>query len=353
MGQLNQNQSQLFCQHLRNWTHALVELIFGFVSRYDCPAGAVIDHLLVRLLGARCCLKLYDLLLGQAQVHAICVLHVEGAFVQLRHRIIGLQQRHLFIHFAYDQTRQRHARHRADKLHRGPIVYVAVAHLKLFRFRFIVIEQMYRECAPLRGRRMKVSVLHMQIAGRDSLGAQAIEERHIGAAGYAQVGILERLLLLGRLRDDLNALRVEHANVVAIAIEHFHRQHEMLPFVRVGYEERLGRTVLFAIEIQLLHVLVTAADANECAQLCPLLALALLQHLLVASPPSAAKQVDAGWGAEETLLIAIGFLGHLQGTITLDSSISQLTTKLGKGNDYISLQSAIGLRLSPETNRKS
>lgn len=110
----------------------------------------------------------------------------------------------------------------------------------------------------------------------------------------------------------------------------------MLPLVRVGYKERLGRTVLFAIEIQLLHVLVTAADANKCAQLCPLLALALLQHLLVTSPPSAAKQVNAGWRAEETLLIAIGFLGHLQGIIRLDSSISQLSTKLGKGNDYIS-----------------
>lgn len=231
--------------------------------------------------------------------------------MKLRHRIIGFQQRHLFIHFTYDQTWQRHACHRADKFYRGTIVYVAVTNLKLLRLGFIVVQQMYRKGTPLRGRGMEMSVLYMQIAGRNGLGAQAIEERHIGAAGYAQVGILERLLLLGRLRDDLDAFRIEHTNVVAIAIEHFNRQHEMLPLVRVGYEECLGRTVLLAIEIQLLHVLVTAPNPNKCAQLCTLLALALLQHLLIASPPAAAKQIDAGWRAEETLLIAIGFLGHL------------------------------------------
>lgn len=267
--------------------------------------------------------------------------------MKLRHWIIGLQQCHLFIHFSYNQTWQRHARHRADKLHRGTIVYVAVAYLKLFRLGFIVVQQMYRKSTPLRGRSMKVSVLDMQIAGRNCLGAQAIEERHIGTAGYTQIGILERLLLLGRLRDDLDAFRIEHTNVVAIAIEHFHRQHEMLPLVRVGYEECLGRTVLFAIEIQLLHVLVTATDANKCAQLCTLLALALLQHLLIASPPAAAEQINAGWRAEETLLIAIGFLGHLQGyrtgkTKKQNSTVLDWTaqlvssTKLGKGNDYIS-----------------
>jgi len=65
---------------------------------------------------------------------------------------------------------------------------------------------------------MEVSILHVQIASGDGLGTQAIEEGNIGAAGYAQVGILQRLFLLGRLRYHLDSLRVEHPNVVPIAV---------------------------------------------------------------------------------------------------------------------------------------
>ena len=45
------------------------------------------------------------------------------------------------------------------------------------------------------------------------------------------IGILERLLLFGRFRDNLDAFAVKDANVLAIAIEHFDREHEMFPLV--------------------------------------------------------------------------------------------------------------------------
>lgn len=47
------------------------------------------------------------------------------------------------------------------------------------------------------------------------------------------VSVLERLLLFGRLRDDLDALAEEDADVGAVAVEHAHRQHEVLALVRV------------------------------------------------------------------------------------------------------------------------
>jgi len=101
---------------------------------------------------------------------------------------------------------------------------------------------------------------------------------------------------------------------VAIAVEHLHRQHKVLSLVRVGDEKRLGRTVLLAIEIQLLHVLVTAPDPDEGAQLRSLFALALLQHLLVPPTPAAPEEINARRWAEEALLIAVGLLGHLDNT---------------------------------------
>jgi len=97
------------------------------------------------------------------------------------------------------------------------------------------------------------------------------------------IGILERLLLLGWLRDDFDAFAVENADVVSVAVEHFHREHKVLALVRVGDEKRLGRAVLLAVEVELLHVLVRVADADERAQLRALLGLAVLQHLLLKS----------------------------------------------------------------------
>lgn len=57
------------------------------------------------------------------------------------------------------------------------------------------------------------------------------------------IGIFERLLFLGRFGDDFDALAVEDADVLAVAVEHLHRQHEVFPFVRVGNEQRFGSTV--------------------------------------------------------------------------------------------------------------
>lgn len=45
------------------------------------------------------------------------------------------------------------------------------------------------------------------------------------------VSVLERLLLFGRLRDDLDALAEEDADVGAVAVQHAHRQHEVLALV--------------------------------------------------------------------------------------------------------------------------
>ena len=57
------------------------------------------------------------------------------------------------------------------------------------------------------------------------------------------IGVLERLLLLGRLGDDLDALAEEDADVLVVAVEHLHRQHEVLALVRVGDVQRLRRAV--------------------------------------------------------------------------------------------------------------
>lgn len=148
---------------------------------------------------------------------------------------------------------------------------------------------MYREGAPLRRRRVKMSILYMQVTRRHRLRAQSIEQRHIGAARYAQIGIFQRLLLLRWFRYDFNAFRIEHADVVTIAVEHFHREHKMLTLIGIGNEQRLGRAILFAIQIELLHILIRTADANEGAQLSAMLTLTLLQHLLVTATPTAAE----------------------------------------------------------------
>lgn len=55
------------------------------------------------------------------------------------------------------------------------------------------------------------------------------------------IGVLQGLLLLGGLGDDLDPLAEEEADVGAVAVQHLHRQHEVLPFVRVADVQRLSR----------------------------------------------------------------------------------------------------------------
>ncbi len=50
-------------------------------------------------------MKLDDPFLGKAQVHAFCVLQVEGTLVELGDRVVGVQQRRLFVHFTNDLER--------------------------------------------------------------------------------------------------------------------------------------------------------------------------------------------------------------------------------------------------------
>lgn len=45
------------------------------------------------------------------------------------------------------------------------------------------------------------------------------------------VSVFQGLLLFGRFRDDFDPLAEEDANVIAIAIEHLHRQHEVFSLI--------------------------------------------------------------------------------------------------------------------------
>ena len=50
-------------------------------------------------------LELNDTLLWQAEVHPLSVFHVEGTFVQLWDRVVGIEYGHLFVHFTDDEPR--------------------------------------------------------------------------------------------------------------------------------------------------------------------------------------------------------------------------------------------------------
>ncbi len=82
--------------------HALVEGVLRLVGADDGPAGPIVDHLLAGVLRTGRRLKLDDALLREAEVHPLGVLHVEGALVQLRHRVVGVQHRRLLVHLADD-----------------------------------------------------------------------------------------------------------------------------------------------------------------------------------------------------------------------------------------------------------
>ena len=104
---------------------------------------------------------------------------------------------------------------------------------------------------------------------------------------------------------------MEDPDVGAVPVEHLQREHEVLPLVRVRYEERLRGAVVLPIEVELLHVLVRVADADEGAELRTLLRFSCPLHLLPLPPPSVAVEIDAGGRTEEALLVAVGLLGHL------------------------------------------
>lgn len=99
---------------------------------------------------------------------------------------------------------------------------------------------------------------------------------------------------------------------MAIAVEHFHRQHKVFALIGIGDEQRFGGAILFAVvQVQLLHILVGVADPDEGAQLRITFGDALAQHVLLSMAPAVAEQVDAGRRTEEALLVAVGFLRHL------------------------------------------
>ena len=100
---------------------------------------------------------------------------------------------------------------------------------------------------------------------------------------------------------------------MSTSVEHLYAQHKVFPFVGVGDEEGFGGAILFAVvEVQLLHVVVRIADADEGAELRGLFTFAFSYHLLLPQSPALAKEVDARRGTEESLFIAVRFLGHLK-----------------------------------------
>lgn len=126
-------------------------------------------------------------------------------------------------------------------------MHVPVAHVELLTLALIVVQQVDGERAPLRRAGVEIAFLHVQVPRADRLRPEPVEQRHLGAAGYAQVCVLKRLFLLRRFRYHLDSLAVERADVVAHVVEHPHHQHEVLPLVRVRYEQRLGRAILFPV----------------------------------------------------------------------------------------------------------
>lgn len=144
-----------------NRSHSFVELIFGLVCANDGPCGSVIDHFFVGLLGTWCRLfnqhvtknnpdrkiverrkthlELDDSLLREAEIHPLCVLHVEGALVELGDGIVRVQDSHLFVHLPDDEPRQGHASHAAHQLDGTAVVDVTVSDGELFRFRLAVV----------------------------------------------------------------------------------------------------------------------------------------------------------------------------------------------------------------------
>ncbi len=60
---------------------------------------------------------------------------------------------------------------------------------------------------------------------------------------------------------------MEDPNISAVAVEHFQRQHKVFSLVRIRDEQCFGSAVMFAIEVELLHVLIGVSDADEGTQL--------------------------------------------------------------------------------------
>jgi len=239
------------------------------------------------------------------------VLHVERALVQLRHRVVRLQQRHLFVHFPDDEPGQRHAGDTTHQFDGATVVHVTVPDVELFTLALVVVQQVDGERAPLRRARVKVALLHVQVPSAHRLRPEPVEQRHFRAAGDAQIRVLQRLLLLRRFRYHLDALAVERADVVADVIEHSHHQHEVLPFVRVRDEQRFRGAILFAVvEVQRLQLLVGAPDTDERAHLRIRLGHAFAQQLLLPESPSVAEQIDARWRTKEPLFVAVRLLRH-------------------------------------------
>ena len=127
---------------------------------------------------------------------------------------------------------------------------------------------------------MEVAVLDVQVSRAHRLRSETVEQRNLRPGRNAQVRVLQTLLLLRRLRDHFYPMGMKDADVRSVAVEHLEAEHEVFPLVTVADEEGLGGAVVLPVEVELLHLLVGVADANEGAQLAAVLRLPLGYHLL-------------------------------------------------------------------------
>ena len=118
---------------------------------------------------------------------------------------------------------------------------------------------------------MEVAVLDVQVSRAHRLRSETVEQRNLRPGRNAQVRVFQALLLLRRLRDHFYPVGMKDADVRPVAVEHLEAEHEVFPLVTVADEEGLGGAVVLPVEVQLLHLLVGVADADEGAQLAAML----------------------------------------------------------------------------------
>ena len=79
-----------------------VNIIVGLQLTFFSLFGQSFKRARIFLTNISSCLELDDLVLGEAEVHPLRVLEVEGALVQLGHRVIRPQERCLLVHLSDD-----------------------------------------------------------------------------------------------------------------------------------------------------------------------------------------------------------------------------------------------------------
>ena len=89
--------------------------------------------------------------------------------MQLRNRIVGVEDGHLLVHLPDDQPGQGHPGDGTDELDGGAVMDVSVPDGEFLAFGLVIVEQVDGERAPLHGGGVEVAVVDVQVAGAHSL----------------------------------------------------------------------------------------------------------------------------------------------------------------------------------------